>query len=107
MTNATVAHVEPLTYWVRIEDIIAEPGIDSRLIKQAFRGLLTLEGGGDLASWVEESERLLDLVDLHLARIGEPDSESLQQIGRSAPVVESLRSLLAALRPAALDPVSA
>ena len=87
--------LEPLTYWLRIEDIVMEPGIGVRLTEQAVEGVFLLQTGGDLMRWIEESESLLRLIDRELHRtagVGYPD---LVDIAMATPQVESLQSLLA------------
>ena len=99
--------LEPLTYWLRLEDLLADTAINDRLIDQARRGLQMLQAGADLANWARESESLLREGDDRLREVGVGGPE-LVSIGHSAPSVESLRSVLEAItevRPTIAAPV--
>ena len=97
-TQAALLHLEPLTYWIRLEDMVPEPRISDRLIEQARRGLLLIQSDSDLEVWIQETEGLLQLVDTQLRQTGGDDYPDLVEIARSTPAVDSLRSLLMARR---------
>ena len=97
-TRTALLHLEPLTYWIRLEDMVPEAGINDRLIEQARRGLLLVQSDRDLVTWIQETEGLLQLVDTQLRQSGGDDYPELVEIARSTPAVDSLRSLLMAMR---------
>lgn len=96
MTTDTAVWLEPLTYWLRIEDLVTKPRIGLRLINQATEGQVLLESGDSLVAWVHESEALLQSIDSELRRTTGSDYLHLLDIVMSMPPVESLRSMLAA-----------
>jgi hypothetical protein len=96
MTTANPAVFESLTYWHRLEDILPYTPRPAPLTAPPRRGLNRLQDGGDMAAWVRESESLLRDVDERLRYVGAAAPELLD-IGRAAPAVESLRSVLSAL----------
>ncbi len=95
MTTINTVLLEPLTYWLRIEDVVREPRIGVRLINKAAEGQLLMESGDDLAEWIGESEALLRLVDSELRDTAGGDYPQLLAIVMSMPPMESLRSMLA------------
>ncbi len=95
MTTETAVWLEPLTYWLRIEDIVSEPRIGVRLVNQATEGQFLLASGDDLAGWIDESEALLQSLQSELCHGPGSDYPQLLDIVMSMPPVESLRSVLA------------
>jgi len=83
----------PLTYWLRLEDVLADPQIDDRLIDHAHRGLRLLQADEDLDGWTAEARLLLRMVDDHLQVAG-ASAPDLIAVCQAAPAVESLRSVL-------------
>jgi len=97
MTAQMSVSLEPLTYWLRIDDIISEPGIGERLTRQAVEGVFLLQTGGDLTAWIDASEVLLRLIDSDLRLTAGAGYPELIDIAMATPQVESLQSLLAAV----------
>jgi hypothetical protein len=95
VTTETALLIEPLTYWLRIEDIVSEPRIGIRLINKAAEGQFLVESGDDLSAWIDEAEALLHLVDSELRLLTGSDYPQLSAIVMSMPPIESLRSMLA------------
>ncbi len=97
MTTLTAVDLEPLTYWLRLEDVLEDPGIDDRLIDEARRGLVLLQSGNDLMSWIRESESLLRQVDSEFRRVCGDTHPELIAVAMAAPALDSLRSLLTSI----------
>jgi len=95
MTTQMSVALEPLTYWLRIDDIISEPGIGERLTKQAVEGVFLLQSGDDLTGWIDASEVLLRLIETELRLTAGAGYPELIDIAMATPQVESLESLLA------------
>ncbi len=95
MTTEAAVWLEPLTYWLRIEDVVSEPRIGLRLVNHAAEGQVLLASGDDLAGWIDESEALLQSVGSELCHEAGGEYPQLLDIVMSMPPVESLRSMLA------------
>ncbi len=95
MITQTSVWLEPLTYWLRIEDLVTEPRIGERLAAKAEEGTFLLQTGGDVVRWIGESESLLQIIDAELRHTGGSDYFELAEIVMSMPQVETLNALLA------------
>ncbi len=98
MITQTSVWLEPLTYWLRIEDLVTEPRIGDRLVEKADEGAFLLNCGGDLVRWIGESESLLQVIDAELRHTGGADYFDLAEIVMSMPQVESLQAVLGEVR---------